>query len=200
MKRSLLVGFLAVTTVCAMASGASGAAANLCQNGSFEKPVVSPGGYLVFSTGQSFGGWQVVGASGNVAPVSATFTQNGLSFPARSGKQWLDLTGNSNTATGVSRTVATTVGTSYTLSFAVGNVYDPGSIFGTTSTVDVLVNGAQVLAATNTLGPGSAAQVWKHFSKTFTATGSATTISFINGDPTSDTSNGLDAVKLVALT
>jgi hypothetical protein len=200
MKRSLVVGFLAVAVVCVMAAGASGAAANLCKDGSFEKPVVSPGGYLVFSTGQSFGGWLVVGASGNVAPVSATFTQDGFTFPARSGKQWLDLTGDSNTATGVSRAVPTTAGTSYSLSFAVGNIYDPGGIFGTTSTVHVLVNGTQILAATNTLGKGSTTQVWKRFATTFTATGSSTTISFINGDPSTDTSNGLDAVKLVATT
>lgn len=39
---------------------------NLVQNGSFEQPVVPVGKYQLFNTGQSFPGWQVVGANGNV--------------------------------------------------------------------------------------------------------------------------------------
>jgi hypothetical protein len=38
--------------------------------------------------------------------------------------------------------------------------------------------------------------VWKSFSITFVATGSTTKIELRNGDPASDTANGLDAVKL----
>src|SRR5438270_886795 len=109
-------------------------APNLIKNGGFEQPLVGAGGYTLVSAGQSFGGWKVVGAAGNVAPISGTFVQNGIHFTAKAGKQWLDLTGLSNTATGVAQTVKTVKGASYRLSFAVGNVVDTGGIFGTTST------------------------------------------------------------------
>ena len=68
-------------------------AANLIKDGGFEKPPTATGSYIVYNTGQTFEQWTVVGASGNVATVSGTFTQNGYSFPAKSGKAWLDLTG-----------------------------------------------------------------------------------------------------------
>ena len=107
-------------------------------------------------------------------------------------------------ATGVGQTLALSPGQSYTLSFWVGNVYDPGGIFGTTSTVDVLVNGTQVLAATNSRGKGTPKQVWEKFSTTFvaptTTTSPTATIAFINGDPSNDTTNGLDGVTILAAT
>jgi Protein of unknown function (DUF642) len=173
-------------------------AANLIRNGSFEKPVVPDGGFVVFNAGDKFSGWTVVGASGNVAPISGTFTQGGFTFPARRGTQWIDLTGTSNTATGVEQKVATTIGQQYSLTFYVGNLVNPSGIFGTSSTINVLVDGTQILAATNSKGEASTSQVWKRFSKTFTATKSKTAIAFINGDPSSDTQNGLDGVLLAA--
>lgn len=72
----------------------------LIKNGGFEKPVVPTGSYEGFLD-RSINHWTVTGAGGNVAVVSGTFTQNGFSFPAEAGAQWLDLTGVSNTATGV---------------------------------------------------------------------------------------------------
>lgn len=170
--------------------------ANLIKNGSFEAPVVASGSYQLFSTGQTLPGWRVVGAAGNVAPVSGTFKQNGFSFPAQAGRQWPDLTGISNTATGVAQTVATTPGTAYTLVFYVGNVYDPHGVFGTTSQVNVLVNGTEVFTAKNARRQGQTL-VWQKFMTTLRARSTRTTISFINGDAPSDNNNGLDAVSLV---
>ena len=153
---------------------------------------------MTFSTGQTFGHWTVEGAPGAVSVVSGAFAQNGITFPARKGKQWLDLSGsNSNSATGVAQTVATTPGVACTLSFYVGNVVDPNGVFGTTSTVNVLVDGAQVFSATNSMGQGQSKQVWQKFTTTIMAASTQTTIAFINGDPSSDFTNGLDAVKLV---
>ncbi len=85
-----------------------------------------------------------MGPSGDdVGVVSGTFVQNGFSFPAQNGVQLLDLTGlNSNAAEGVQQVIATTIGTTYKLSFYVGNIVDPGGIFGTTSTVNVQLNGS----------------------------------------------------------
>jgi hypothetical protein len=193
-RRNGLIAALVAATL-AMAPATAGASTNLVKNGDFEKPPVSF--YLVVSTGQSFSGWKVVGASGDVGVVSDTFTQNGFTFPAASGRQWLDLTGLDNAATGVSQTVKNlAVGTSYTLTFSVGNVSDPGGIFGTTSTVDVRVNGHLLMTAVNTKGAGTTKQVWKKFTKTFVATKATAAITFLNGDPPSDGNNGLDAVAL----
>jgi len=172
-------------------------AANLIKNGSFETPVVAVGGYELFSTGDTFAGWKVVGANGNVAVVSGTFTQNGFTFPAAGGSQWLDLTGVSQTATGIQQTIATAAGTAYTLTFYIGNADDPGGIFGITSTVNVLVDGQQVFTATNSRGAGQPKQVWQKFTTTITATAAHTVIAFINGDPSNDTNNGLDLISLV---
>jgi len=167
---------------------------NLIRNGGFEQPVVGTGGYKLVPSGQSFAGWKVVGATGNVGPISGAFSQNGIAFTAKAGKQWLDLTGLSNSVTGVAKTVKTKPGASYRLSFAVGNVVDSGGIFGTISTVNVLVNGHNVLAATNRTGGHE--QAWKTFTVTVKATSASTTISFMNGDPSTDNDNGLDAVSL----
>jgi hypothetical protein len=73
----------------------------------------------------------VFGPSGTaVSIVSGSFTQNGVSFPAQDGVQWLDLTGDSSNSTeGVSQTVATTAGDQYQLSYSIGNTTG-GSVFG----------------------------------------------------------------------
>ena len=68
-------------------------ASNLVKTGSFEFPVVPIGGFTQFSNGQKAGPWKVVGASGNVAIINANFTFGGFTFPAKSGVQWMDLTG-----------------------------------------------------------------------------------------------------------
>ena len=171
-------------------------ATNLILNGSFEKPVVPVGGFEDFSKGMTFPHWTVVGASGNVSLVSGSFTQNGILFPSKCGQQWLDLTGISQTATGVKQSVATQPGSQHTLTFAVGNVSDPGGIFGTTSTVKVFVNGTKIFTAINSNGSGQNKMVWKTFTAPVSATTSTTSITFINGDPSTDTANGLDCVKL----
>ena len=91
-------------------------------------------------------------------------------------------------------------GTTYDLSFWVGNTFDPGGIYGTTSTVDVRlggINGTLLGAFTNdSTTPGSL--VWEQFNASFTASGSSTTIDFLNADPGNDNSNGLDNINLVA--
>lgn len=170
-------------------------ATNLLKDGGFEKPSVPSGSFLVFSSGQKFAKWDVVGGNGHVGVVSGAFTQNGFKFPAKSGKQWVDLTGTTQTTTGISQTLSTTPSAKYKLVFWIGNVYDPNGIFGVSSTVNVLVNGQQVFAATNSRK--STTQVWKQFSTTITATSSKTKIVLINGDPANDTNNGLDNVQVV---
>jgi len=175
-------------------------AATLLTNGSFESPIVPVGNFSSFPVGSSaITGWTVVGPAGtSVSPVSGTFAQNGVAFIAQDGAQWLDLTGfNINSTEGVSQTVATTVGNLYQLSFFVGNTTG-GGIFGTTSTVNVSLNGVQSFSDINsTVSP--VAQNWQQFTHTFVATSASTTLALLNGDPVSDNNNGLDNVVLLDL-
>jgi hypothetical protein len=175
-------------------------AATLLTNGSFELPVAPVGSFTTIPVGSSLlTGWSVIGPAGTaVSPVNGTFSQSGVSFPAQDGVQWLDLTGNgSNSTEGVSQSVGTTTGNLYQVSYFVGNTTG-GGIFGTSSTVNVQVNGAQTFSDSNsTVSPTT--QNWAQFTHTFVATGASTTLAFINGDPAGDNNNGLDNVVLLDL-
>lgn len=120
-------------------AGEYGGDDNIIVNGSFERPVIPASGEQTFTTGSSFAGWQVVGASGSVNIQSIAFQTDGFVFPAECGAQWIDLTGDSNTVTGIQQTVPTIAGNSYKLSFYVGNVYGPQYNLGVSSTVNVVV-------------------------------------------------------------
>jgi hypothetical protein len=177
---------------------AGSASANLISNGGFETPVVAPGTFQLFATGSSFDSWTVVGASGNVAPISGLFVSQGLTFPAQEGAQWVDLTGLTNSATGIQQSVATSVGTVYDLSFWVGNQVNPGGIYGSTSTVEIFVGGVSLGTFTNSGGAGTSTQNWQQFNLSFTALGTSTAIAFLNRDSPNDNTNGLDNVVLLA--
>ncbi|MGA8533017.1 MAG: DUF642 domain-containing protein [Candidatus Tumulicola sp.] len=169
---------------------------NFILNGSFEKPVAPASSYLLFSKGHTFFSWTVSGAAGNVAVIGKNFSAHGFNLPAQCGKQWLDLTGTSETKTGVRQATVTVAQTKYTLTFEVGNVYQPSGSIGTSSTALVYVNGRKIYTATNNKGRGVNHIVWERFSTTFTAPSSKTVIQFLNGDPSSDNLNGLDCVTL----
>lgn len=190
-------GVFATLLIFSAASSAN-AAGNLVKNGSFEKPAVPDGGGMFFSPGDHFSGWTVVGDSGNVGVDSGDVVFCNHSFPAKKGKQWLDLTGNtdSGSATGVQRTIATIPGSTYLLSFFIGNVVDTGGICGTSSTVNVVIDGVPLASFTSKAGKGSSSQVWKKFSTEFVAENAQTAIAFINGDPAGDFDNGLDGVSV----
>ena len=197
MKSSLGRVHLAFVLLCLLAVPAH---ANLLTNGSFETPIVQVGGFTNFVVGSgALTGWTVFGPTGQaVSIVSGSFSQNGVSFPAQDGAQWVDLTGfNNNSTEGVSQSVATTVGHQYQLSYFIGNTTG-GGIFGSTSTVDVLLNGAVAFTDTNSTSSPST-QNWGQFTHTFTASGAATIIGFRNADPGSDNDNGLDNVVLLDL-
>lgn len=186
-----LVASLAILTLMG-----SPAFANLITNGSFETPVVPVGGFTNFNSASTgITGWTVVGPQ--VSIVSGTYASFGLKFPAEDGSQWLDLTGDgSNKVEGVKQTVSTTAGSTYDLSFYVGNQVNSSGIYGTTSTVEVLVNGTPVHAFTNSLGAGGTTQVWEQFSLSFVAGSGSSTVEFLNEDPATDNTNGLDNVVL----
>ncbi len=67
-----------------------------------------------------------------------------------------------------------------------------------TSTINVYAGSTLLIAATNSRGKGSTQQAWQKFTTSFVASGSKLTVSFLNGDPSGDQQNRLDAVTLVA--
>jgi len=167
---------------------------SLLENCSFELPVVQVGSFQLFNPGQEIAGWTVIGASGNVAPLSTTYVQAGLAWPALDGEQTLDLTGLTNTATGVSQAVETSAGERYSLSFWSGNVVAGG--YGPTSTVQVLVDDVEILRSENVDGEGTRTLAWQNFTVEFEAAAEWTTIAFVNADPSGDNSNIIDNVTL----
>lgn len=171
-------------------------AGSAIKNGSFETPVVNDGGYQAIGAGDQFKGWTVIG-TGTVALVNGHYQVSGLTFPAAKGEQWLDLTGDTNSDAGVQQQIATTAGKAYTLTFYVGNIYDPNGVFGTTSTVTLLIDDEPVASFTNKAGKDKRTQVWKKFSTEFIAQKTKTTIAFVNSDPPNDADNGLDGVTVV---
>jgi hypothetical protein len=182
--------------VVALLSGTAHANANLLNNGSFEIPSTPAGRSTNFANSSSaITGWTVVGL--RAALVEEKFTSFLLQFPASAGSQWLDLTGaTSSDLGGVEQTVPTIAGKAYSLSFAVGNVFNPRGIYGTTSTVVVTVNGMPLGRFTNSCRTCTNALTWQSFNTAFVATGPTTTIRFLNADPVNDNSNGLDDVVL----
>lgn len=155
-----------------------------------------PGTFTNFTVGSAaLTGWSVTGpdSGANVSIVSGTFAQSGVTFEAAPGNtQWLDLTGDgSNSTEGVSQVVSTTPGTKYSVSFYIGNTTG-GGIFGTTSTVELFVNGSET-AFTNSQ-VNATGLTWQQFTDTFLATGTSTTLLFQNGDSGADNSNGLDNI------
>jgi hypothetical protein len=175
-------------------AGAGGA--SLLTNGSFEQPPVPGGGFSVVSNGDTtLTGWTVIGDAGNVAPLSTTFFSAGFAFTAEDGQQSVDMTGTSQTATGVQQVATTTPGHTYCLSFWVGNIFNPGGGYGTDSTINVLIDGKLVTVATNADQDPSELS-WQRFTSTVVAAGTSTSIAFVNADPPADSSNFLDNVVL----
>lgn len=182
---------LAVLPLCAWASPSLSKSVG---NGGFERPVVPAGSYRLFDTGSHFRGWTVVGAAGNVAIIGSGFSYC-VALPAARGAQFLDLTGTSDSATGVQTEIHTQPGATYALSFEVGNIVGGGNC-GTTTTVNLVIDGVPVASFTNRAGKHSDKLAWKKFSTEFTAENDTTTIAFINGDPAGDTGSGLDGVTI----
>ncbi len=163
----------ALMSVIVLGAGAAHAA-NLIKDASFETPATPAGTFTTYAPGQTIGQWIVVGP-GNVATVN-NYQEGGVLWTAHQGHAFLDLTGTCDcgAASGVAQTVKTVPGTSYKLTFWVGNTVIGGQ--GNTSTVDVYNGSTRLIAATNKAGSGS----------------------FVNGDPSGDEQNGLDAITLIS--
>jgi hypothetical protein len=82
------------------------------------------------------------------------------------------------------------------VSFWVGNVVDPRLVFGTTTTVNLLIDGELALSAVNADGAGQPEQVWKQFTYQGFSTSDTLLFTFLSGDPPSDFSSGFDSVVI----
>lgn len=186
MKRDVLI------LITALAGSSSGHAANLLTNGSFELPgIVATGVYAIYGSGSTaITGWTVVGADTQLTPDTY------LGLPASEGRQWLDLTGIVGYDKGVrSDAVATVIGQTYKLTFALGN-YVP---FGTSS-LSVSINGEPATTFTNLVN-GSGPMDWENKSLTWVADAVSAQITFrgvANGALSNNLGIGLDNVGFAA--
>ncbi len=131
--RTQLLSVLVAFAACPIGTGH---AANLIKDGGFETPAPPPGSYTDYDPGQKIGAWTVVGGH-NVTISSTTEVNGGVTLDAKAGAAFADLTGNcdcGDPTEGVAQTVKTVPGTTYTLTFWVGNCYISGG--DTTSTVN----------------------------------------------------------------
>jgi len=194
-----LIAFFTFATLASAINTAS--SATLVTNGSFETPLTTPSFYTNYFVGQNLGGWTVVGPSTGTEAVSlvdGNFKQNGLNFIAQQGQQWVDLAGqDANAPFGIQQVLPTVSGQAYALSFYVGNFNDPNGPFGTSTTINVLLNGLPFLAATNT-DSSNPDNNWRNFTAVFVASGQ-TTLAFFNGDSSQDFHSGLDNISVAAL-
>lgn len=194
----LLRGVIFVAIMSSAALPAS-AARKYWENGTFDIPAPSPGGFALIDTGLRYGEWRVVGQAGNVSWTTGAYVHDGFNFvgPGGTGSNWVNLAAISRTATGIAHIpVPTAVGSSYILSFEVGNVVDPSGFYGSSSTVNVYENSRFVMSATNSGGAGTSTENWKHFTVTFRADAPWTTIAFINGDSPGDMNCGIGDTSL----
>lgn len=191
---------LVILTMIASSVSLQANSLNLLADGSFEKPTVGPGGpdsgYANFSSGtQIADAWNVVG-NGAVSLFTNTETLYGyIMYNVPEGTQALDLTSDMDDGAhvGVQQTIKTTPGMTYFLSF------DVGSTLGQLSAVNVLLNGSNVFAATNSTEMQDATD-WKPFTYSFRAASASTTLAIYNASAPGVKTNGVDDVRLTAST
>jgi choice-of-anchor C domain-containing protein len=183
-----------------LSASPSAAATNLIVDGGFEAPGVSqdanavPNGYVDVST--NVGAWQVVAGDVNtVAGSSSTPIPHTNWWQPAEGLQSLDLNG---TVPGkVVQTIPTTLGSMYTLTFRMaGNFYNPPA----PKTVRVVAGSTSPVWFTFDATASSSGEMgWVTQSMTFTATTSATAISFESLTP-SQAGAALDDVSVMLVT
>jgi hypothetical protein len=165
----------------------------LIQNGSFELPVVDT--LTNYSAGSNaIPNWVVY--LNSVTLIPDTYV-DGATYPAKDGKQSLDLTGPNIANGGVEQTVATLLGQQYLLSFWTADFYYLENVART----KLFINGAEAGTYVNDESEtvGGTAQVWKQFQHNFVATSASTTIRFASDNaPGGIYLSGLDDVSLIA--
>jgi MYXO-CTERM domain-containing protein len=159
MKRFL---YFALAGLFACAAASAFAQTNLIVNGSFEQPVVSPGGFIVVG---SIAGWTTIFGSG-------IEVENNAVGPAFAGSQLVEMDSNDNS--GMQQLVPTIAGRSYTLSVEYSP--RPGVDIGS-SGIEVRINGI-IIDTIARNGIGLSTTSWTKFSYPVVATGSSTAVEF----------------------
>jgi hypothetical protein len=193
------------------------AQANLLVNGGFEDQVVTQSDKcdaFHYCRGYDPGvsdmpGWFTIGPGGidsavlllnkNYTELDATSNAT-LHFTPFQGDNSVDLTGAGNQinngADGIKQTVATKVGSSYTLSFAVGAQYDRAPGYCCTSAIGLYIDGDFVATYTNRNDSVVDDLSWLTYDYTFIASTDETTVAFLNATPLGNNEAGLDGVDL----
>jgi len=171
----------------ATAVAASANAANLVLNGSFE--LASAGNNTPTGNGEqlvngstAMADWTVVDGPG-FDGVAWLPNGNGYGLSTPFGNDFLDLTGYNDQQPyfGVTQTITTTPGKSYTLTFDLG-VDQVGGLF--TGPVGVTASAGSTSGTFNNYNPAGTGNIWQSFSLNFTASSAATaiTIQGLQGD------------------
>lgn len=174
-----------------LAAVASANAVNLLVNGGFESTDTTTNvgitGIRKYNGGESLVGWTVGGV--DVLGTDANYTEasgaGSITFNANSGNTSVDLTGFGNTglSDSISQSIATTVGTTYNVSFFVGrqNSFDASDTrYATPSTVVFSLNGGAPMSFTNS-NTATAKINWTQFTTSFVANSTSTLVQFNNG-------------------
>jgi len=203
--------------------------ANLIVNPSFEDPsyqvgngVVYPINPLTVGTTAFLSGWTInSGTTGNqgMLAVYGNYLEGfvtPITFTSWDGVNHIDVTGAGlgNGIQGISQTVATQIGETYQLSFALSNMgigssaqyclvnggscaigdLAPIDYYDEAARIDLVINGGAPVTFTNSLD-GGVNNTWQTFTTSFTATSTTTTIEF-NNNSGNDAYAGLDNVFL----
>jgi hypothetical protein len=202
----------ALTFLVAAASGglsATAQASNLVDNGDFYDVTsvwvdnTGLGSDDLHSAGATMiPGWSVVPGFGNEFWAAASNSYNLTASPGNGSGFWVDLTGQANDKPygGIQQAIATTAGTTYTLTFDLGastqyNGPDQGAAALTASAT----GSAELASVEFTLSPTTTNQ-WASETLSFTADSSSTEISFLADSTFTSEYTGLDNVNVVATT
>ena len=183
--------FVAAAAVASSLFIATPGSATVLTNGGFEQPGVTNSCCITDPT-TAIPGWTV--PSGNVNVVNGFFSSNPYKNLAKEGAQYLDLVGE-GTAGSISQTFGTVTGQVYNLSFFFSHNLFSGL---QSASADVLINGVLFGSVTHTGGSTSDLN-WQSFSKTFTASGTSTTLEFLNTKGGENTGVFLDAISVGAV-
>lgn len=187
MFKSSIVRLAAVAALCTVGASAQ---ANLLTNGSFEDgafvPVPATNTMTLAVGATTMTGWTVVDKQ------IAWIQQPAFGLNASDGVKFLDLTDYSNAVPfgGVTQSIATTVGQSYTLSFDLGS----SSAYVLPSSVVAIIDAGP---GTSFISSAPGSNNWESFSLTFTAATALTAITLTGGSGTPGTFYvGLDNIDV----
>jgi len=171
-------------------------------NGNFELPSLG-GGYVNYADGSTaIPGWTVVDLN-VVKDEGVSIVTNSvfgaLGVVSHEGNQFVDLTGVYGQGKGlVSDAVATTIGATYKLSFALGEFWVAGSGSFGEAAVNLTINGVSQQDFFNPVTLIAAGSDWQIQTYDFVANSTSTRFQITNliGSAYSDAGTGLDSVSL----